>query len=258
MPPKQLFGFADSGDSIGRTTTQIYFLDSAYFGVPVAKLCGIRRVVRVRNNLGYWLTRKHQALNRLLRPWVDVTLTNSDAGRDLHCWQRSCTPDQIAVIENGVDLSAIRPSEKLMDGPPVVGCVANLRPVKNVAGLLRAAKIVLERFPNVRFEVAGDGEQRSELEALKQSLGLGSRFLFRGAVSRTCRRLLRKLLDRRSSFPFGRNVQRLARVHGSRIGSRRDRCRGQPEGIGRLRNHRSAGERCRPGGSDVRSFVRSR
>ena len=61
---------------------QIYFLDSAYFGVPVAKLVGVRKIVRVRNNLSYWLTRKHRAWNRMIRPFVDATLTNSDAGRD--------------------------------------------------------------------------------------------------------------------------------------------------------------------------------
>ncbi|HKA06095.1 MAG TPA: glycosyltransferase, partial [Gemmataceae bacterium] len=37
-----------------------YFLDSTYFAVPVARLCGIRHVVRVRNNVGYWLTPLHR------------------------------------------------------------------------------------------------------------------------------------------------------------------------------------------------------
>src|SRR5690349_18442541 len=60
---------------------QVYFLDSAYFGVPLARLCGVHRVLRVRNNLGYWVTRKHRLLGRLIRPLVDATLTNTDAGR---------------------------------------------------------------------------------------------------------------------------------------------------------------------------------
>jgi glycosyltransferase involved in cell wall biosynthesis len=33
------------------------------------------------------------------------------------------------------------------------------------------------------FEVAGDGEQREELERLHAELGLGSRFVFRGSIS---------------------------------------------------------------------------
>ncbi len=157
---------------------QIYFLDSAYFGVPVAKLCGIRRIVRVRNNLGYWLTRKHRVLNRCLRPWVDVTLTNSESGKAALVEGDGLSPERVVVIENGVDVSA-NPSKYQR----VVGCVANLRPVKNVASLVRAAKLVLERFPDVRFEVAGDGEQRAELESLRDTLGLGERFVFRGSVA---------------------------------------------------------------------------
>ena len=46
---------------------QAYFLDAAYFGAPLAKLCGIRKVLRVRNNLGYWLTPLPRALQRMLR-----------------------------------------------------------------------------------------------------------------------------------------------------------------------------------------------
>jgi glycosyltransferase involved in cell wall biosynthesis len=42
---------------------------------------------------------------------------------------------------------------------------------------------VCDRYPNVVFEVAGDGEQRSELERLHADLRLGDRFLLRGSVS---------------------------------------------------------------------------
>jgi glycosyltransferase involved in cell wall biosynthesis len=173
---------------------QVYFLDSAYFAVPVAKYCGVRKIVRVRNNLGYWLTRKHRILNRLLAPWVDVTLTNSDAGREALEWE-GIRADRIAVIENGVDMS---PSPLGGEGlgvrggtrgnhnssqTLVVGCVANLRPVKNIDGLIRTAKLVAARFSSVRFEVAGDGPQRAELESLVQSLGLVDRFRFLGSVA---------------------------------------------------------------------------
>jgi glycosyltransferase involved in cell wall biosynthesis len=160
---------------------QIYFLDSAYFGVPIARLCGINKVVRVRNNLGYWLTRRHRILNRLLRSRVDVTLTNSEAGRE-QLLAEGLSPERIAVIENGVDL----PTFQLVNSAServVVGCVANLRPVKNLAGLLRAAKRVCDRHPTARFAVAGGGEQRAALEALKDSLGLSDQFNFLGPIA---------------------------------------------------------------------------
>jgi glycosyltransferase involved in cell wall biosynthesis len=164
---------------------QVYFLDAAYFGAPVARLSGVKKVVRVRNNLGYWLTPRHRALARLIRPFVDLTLTNTEAGRRSLVEDEGHRADRVAVLENGVDTAKFNrfllpdTSKKRVR----VGCVANLRPVKNIDGLMRSAKSALERFPNLVFEVAGDGEQRSELERLHAELGLGDRFVLRGPVA---------------------------------------------------------------------------
>jgi glycosyltransferase involved in cell wall biosynthesis len=163
---------------------QVYFLDAAYLGVPVARLCGIPKVLRVRNNLGYWLTRKHRLLGRALRPLVDATLTNTDAGKQALVENDGLSPDRVVVLENGVDTTRFNrfmfpdTSKRRVR----VGCVANLRPVKNIDGLMRAAKPALEQFPQLVFEVAGEGEQRAELERLHAALGLGNRFVLRGSV----------------------------------------------------------------------------
>jgi len=164
---------------------QAYFLDSAYFGVPLARWCGVPRVVRVRNNLGYWLTRKHRLLNRLVGRLVDVTLTNTDAGKQALIDAEGLPPGRVAVLANGVDLARFAGFPEPDTTRPVVrvGCVANLRPVKNIDGLMRAARRVCDRFPHVVFEVAGDGEQRDDLERLHADLRLGDRFLLRGSVA---------------------------------------------------------------------------
>jgi len=164
---------------------QVYFLDAAYFGAPLAKLSGVKQVVRVRNNLGYWITRRHRALDRFVRPFVDMTLTNTAAGKDALIGREGHRPGRVVVLENGVDTAKFNrlmlpdTSKKRVR----VGCVANLRPVKNIDGLMRAAKVALERFPQLAFEVAGDGDHREELERLHAALGLGERFVLRGSVA---------------------------------------------------------------------------
>jgi glycosyltransferase involved in cell wall biosynthesis len=164
---------------------QLYFLDSMYFGTPLAKLSGIQKVVRVRNNLGYWLTGKHRLLGRLLRPFVNITLTNTPSGKkDLIDREGHC-PERVEVLKNGVDLERYK-RFMLPDTSRSrvrVGCVANLRPVKNIDGLMRAAKSALDRFPQLVFEIAGEGEQREELDRLHSNLGLGDRFRLRGSIS---------------------------------------------------------------------------
>ncbi len=164
---------------------QVYFLDAAYLGAPLAKMCGVKKVLRVRNDLGYWLTREHRAMGRLVRPFVDFTLTNTAAGKGSLVAAYGASAKRVAVLENGVDTVRFRrfllPD---LTKPRIrVGCVANLRPVKNIDGLMRTAKAALEKFPQLVFEVGGDGEQREELDRLHAELGLGDRFILRGSVS---------------------------------------------------------------------------
>lgn len=158
-----------------------YFLDSAYFALPIAKLARAK-TVRVRNNLGYWQTRKHRWLGRSLRPFTDTVLTNSEEGRAALANEGH---KRIDVIDNGVDLDRFpNPSPVDVTKPKLrIGCVANLRPVKNIDGLIRAAKVVCEQFPQVEFAVAGDGEQRAELEKLIAPSGLTDRFHLLGSVA---------------------------------------------------------------------------
>ena len=164
---------------------QAYFLDSAYFGVPLARWCGVPHVLRVRNNLGYWLTPRHRFLERLIRPFVRTTLTNTDAGKAALVERDGLHPSRVTVLENGVDTHRFNrfllpdTSKKRVR----IGCVANLRTVKNVDGLMRAAKLAIDRHPQLRFEVAGEGDQREALERLHAELGLGDRFVLKGSVA---------------------------------------------------------------------------
>ncbi|MEJ5275259.1 MAG: glycosyltransferase [Thermogemmata sp.] len=166
---------------------QFYFLDAAHFGIPVARWSGIRRIVRVQNNLGYW--RREQRdwrvlwWDRFIRRGVDVVITNSQAGRDALI-QDGYRPEQVQVMENGVDTERFR-GFLLPDTTKRrvrVGCVANLRAVKNIDGLMRVARKLTDRYPQLVFEVAGEGEQRAELERLHAELELGERFVLRGRV----------------------------------------------------------------------------
>lgn len=161
---------------------QTYFIDSTLFGVPVARWAGVPWVIRVRNNLGYWKKRWHRWLDRRLQRWINVTLTNSIAGQDQLCAD-GIAPDRIRVLENGVDVERFRAPPPRFSDRIRIGTVANLRPVKGLDLLVRAARPLVDRHPNLTFEVAGEGPERSVLEELIRSYNLESHFFLRGAVS---------------------------------------------------------------------------
>ncbi len=163
---------------------QVYFLDSAYFGVPLARLAGVRRVVRVRNNLGHWLTPRHRWLGRLMGRLADVTLTNCEPARRALLRAEGGPGRKVLVLENGVDLARFTALPPPADGPAFrVGVVANLRPVKAIDVFLRAAARVRAAVPHASFHVAGEGEQRPGLERLIAELGLTGHCHLHGTVA---------------------------------------------------------------------------
>lgn len=98
-------------------------------------------------------------------------------------------PAKLAVIPSGVDtrrFAGVRPPPGFRRslGIPnchlVIGTVAALADHKDYPNLLRAARLVLEREPDVTFVAVGDGPLHGKLVALARELDLGRRFLFMG------------------------------------------------------------------------------
>lgn len=110
--------------------------------------------------------------------------------------QRGAKPDRCFTIANGVDFSKLDPPvareeyfrEIGLNTEPdsvVFGIAARLNPVKDIATLIRAFGQVVEKHPSVRLVIAGDGEQREELEKLSGSLCPNGTVLFAGWISDT-------------------------------------------------------------------------
>ncbi|MFI6865280.1 glycosyltransferase [Nocardia sp. NPDC050406] len=96
---------------------------------------------------------------------------------------------KITIIHNGVDPMAFATADDrgattdlgLGEGDLVVGLVATLRPEKDHATFLRAARLVADELPTARFLVVGDGPMRAEIEALVTELGLASQVVLAGS-----------------------------------------------------------------------------
>lgn len=87
----------------------------------------------------------------------------------------------IALVPNAVDLDRFSP-EAAPDGPPTVAVVANLRAVKGHDRFLRAWRLVLDRLPEARAVLVGDGPERYALERVARALDIADAVTFVGAV----------------------------------------------------------------------------
>jgi glycosyltransferase involved in cell wall biosynthesis len=167
---------------------QVYFPDSTYFGVPVAWLARIPRIVRTRNNLGYWMTPWHRGLGRFCNRFTDVLVANCDAARQSVIANEKLAGERVVVLENGVDLARFRVGVGASSrrGCEIatrrIGVVGNLRPVKGLDNFIRAASNLIVTHCDLTFHIAGDGPLRSDLKRLAVEHGLKNRFVLEGTL----------------------------------------------------------------------------
>jgi len=99
--------------------------------------------------------------------------------------------EKVTVIPNGIDTnrfranlawrSEIRSELNIADEKVVCGIVAALRPEKDHALFLRAAKKVADQLPDAHFLIVGDGPMRNEIETLRDKLGLRTKVTLTGS-----------------------------------------------------------------------------
>jgi colanic acid/amylovoran biosynthesis glycosyltransferase len=93
--------------------------------------------------------------------------------------------DRIAKLPMGVDLSRFRFTERIKshDGVLRLLTVARLQEVKGIEYALRAIAVVKDKYPNLHYQIVGDGPLRARLEELAGRLGLANNVEFLGALS---------------------------------------------------------------------------
>ena len=149
------------------------------FALPAATLAGVPVRIGSRRDVFIPERTDNQArLQRLAYRCAHRIVTNSSAASQALV-QEGIDPERIVRIENGLDLTRFLPA--VSHSPArVVTTVANLRPGKGHDVLLKAARLVVDRGRDVRFDIVGNGPLRAELEALASTLGVASHVRFLG------------------------------------------------------------------------------
>jgi glycosyltransferase involved in cell wall biosynthesis len=142
-------------------------------------------VTSARNCQGYGFLRDW--VNRLAMRQSDAIMCNGEAVRSFVAQHYGAPAVRCPVIYNGVDLERFAPPPAAGapgatgdPGEKVVLTIGRLVPQKDLTLFLQAAGLLLQRLPEVRFLVVGDGPHRALLEDYAAENGLRNRVVFLG------------------------------------------------------------------------------
>jgi glycosyltransferase involved in cell wall biosynthesis len=145
------------------------------------------RLIWSRRDMGILRKRKHRTAYRLLGGMPDRVFAVSELVRR-HCIDVDrIAPNRVDTIYNGLELADWSPATTPGETPNdcLITSVGNIRQVKGQDIFIRAAAQVVQRFPEVRFSIAGSVLEPAyfrRLEELIREFGLADRFHFAGGV----------------------------------------------------------------------------
>ena len=178
--------------SNGVDIVHTFFETANTWGGLITKLSRRPLLVSSRRDMNILRLTKHHLAYKVINRWADAFVTVSDSVRDFCIEAEALDPTRVFTIHNGVDIAkidsangvdALKARLNLGEGAPVLTTVANIRRVKGLDILLRAAAIVHREYPNLRVLIAGNWLEPAhyeELCILVRDLGLTGNVNFLG------------------------------------------------------------------------------
>ena len=148
-------------------------------GLPAAAMARVPvRLGSRRGIVSPVSTRGLLALQRVSYVAAHRVVANSDAAA-ARLRREGVAGASIDIVPNGIDLLAFPLARRSTQ--KIVTTIANLRIGKGHDVLLQAARLVLQRHPDARFRIVGDGPLGPSLHAHARSLGIEASVDFLGA-----------------------------------------------------------------------------
>jgi glycosyltransferase involved in cell wall biosynthesis len=163
------------------------------FGRMAAALRGIPAILHEHANLTDtpWF---QKIADRGLERYTDIAIAVSKSTAEFVINARLIQPDKVKVVYLGApheefsrvrtaaEIDSVRRELDVHSGDFAIGTVTRLHESKGNSFLIDAARIVLDRKPNAKFFLVGEGPLRESLHAQALRLHLGERFVFVGFV----------------------------------------------------------------------------
>jgi len=159
------------------------------YGLLAARLANVRLVFTEHGKLS---DHAPSPKRRLVNPFLSMLggrVCSVSADLKQHMVAEGFPARRIQVVYNGIDPGhrpssierlAAREALGVPGGAFVAGTVGRLDPVKNLRVMLQAHALLLEKHPDARAVIVGDGPERAALEAHAADLGIAGSVIFTG------------------------------------------------------------------------------
>ena len=170
---------------------QTFFESSDLWAGLVCKTVPGMQLIWSRRDMGILRSPMHTSAYKLLASLPDAVFTVSELVRQYTIHQDGIDPTRIRTIYNGINPDLWPDRAEAASGDPLrdsfhVTTVGNIRHVKGHDVLLRAASIVIRKFPDAAFSIAGDvlePDYFQSLQALVRELNLSRNVHFLGGLN---------------------------------------------------------------------------
>lgn len=135
----------------------------------------------IQENMSTVVRTLYLVLERICALFTDRLIAVSTPTIQKGLAYRICKQEKFVLVYNGINLEKFRQQVDrqkvfsdlgLKPECKIVGMIARLDQQKNPLDFIRAAAVVVKKYPKVQFLIAGDGSLRSECESLIDELNL--------------------------------------------------------------------------------------
>jgi glycosyltransferase involved in cell wall biosynthesis len=162
---------------------------AAKVGIPVVHTIHGASFHRGQSTLAF---QAYQMLERRAARWTNAFISVCDALTAQYVAAGIAGPDQFTTVYSGMEVEPflnpprprveVRAELGLTNEHVAIAKVGRLFHLKGHEYLIQAARLVVDRHPNVRFVLIGDGILRAQFENQIAELGLADHFILTGLV----------------------------------------------------------------------------
>lgn len=169
-----------------------FLLKANLIGPSIAAMADIPVILTTRVSLGYDHKPNHfQMLHFTERNWTDGIVVNGEAVGEVTSLQEKVPMEKIHLLPNGFDVESFKVPKNqalflklsLPENAPIIGMVANIRPIKGYEILVSAFHELIQTMSNAHLLIVGNvgfdgGGSFRKLQDQIKNLGLQEKITF--------------------------------------------------------------------------------